>query len=37
MVFDLGETLVDETRYWAGWAEELGVPALTLSALLGAP
>lgn len=36
MVFDLGETLVDETSNWARWAEYLGVPALTLSAVLGA-
>lgn len=24
--FDVGETLVDETRYWALWADWLGVP-----------
>ncbi len=27
--FDVGETLVDETRAWTSWAEWLGVPALT--------
>jgi HAD superfamily hydrolase (TIGR01549 family) len=36
IVFDLGETLVDETSNWNRWAEHLGVPALTFSAVLGA-
>lgn len=36
MIFDLGETLVDETRNWAKWAEHLGVPTLTLFAMMGA-
>jgi HAD superfamily hydrolase (TIGR01549 family) len=26
VVFDVGETLVDEARLWAGWADYLGVP-----------
>ncbi len=26
VVFDVGETLIDETRMWAGWARHLGVP-----------
>jgi FMN phosphatase YigB (HAD superfamily) len=34
--FDIGETLVDETRMWGAWAEALEVPALTLFGLLGA-
>ena len=33
--FDVGETLVDETRIWAGWADWLGVPRLTLFGVLG--
>ncbi|MBI2886738.1 MAG: HAD family hydrolase [Chloroflexi bacterium] len=33
--FDVGETLVDETRVWAGWADWLGIPRLTLMAVLG--
>lgn len=33
---DVGETLVDETRVWAVWADVLGVPRLTLGAALGA-
>ena len=33
--FDIGETLVDETRLWAGWADWLGVPHLTFFGLLG--
>jgi HAD superfamily hydrolase (TIGR01662 family) len=35
-VFDVGETLIDETRIWSGWADWLGVPRLTLMAVLGA-
>ena len=33
--FDVGETLIDETRHWEGWADFLGVPRLTLFATLG--
>jgi HAD superfamily hydrolase (TIGR01549 family) len=33
---DVGETLIDETRVWSLWAEELGVPRLTFLAALGA-
>lgn len=36
MVFDIGETLVRDDRYWALWADWLGVPHHTLSALVGA-
>ncbi|MFD7718073.1 HAD family hydrolase [Streptomyces sp. NPDC059814] len=36
IVFDIGETLVRDDRYWASWAEWLGVPGHTLSALVGA-
>jgi HAD superfamily hydrolase (TIGR01509 family) len=35
VVFDVGETLVDETRLWAGWASWLGVPEFTLYGVLG--
>lgn len=35
VLFDLGETLVDETRLWAGWAEWLGVSTFTLYGVLG--
>lgn len=34
--FDVGETLIDETRHWAGWAAWLGVTHLTFFAALGA-
>ena len=34
--FDVGETLVDETRQWGGWADWLGIPRLTFFAALGA-
>jgi HAD superfamily hydrolase (TIGR01662 family) len=33
--FDIGETLVDETRHWSAIAAESGVPALTLLGVLG--
>src|SRR5262249_58495375 len=33
--FDIGETLVDETRQWAAWADWLGIPHLTFFAVLG--
>ena len=33
--FDIGETLIDETRHWDGWAAFLGVPRLTLFTALG--
>ena len=35
VVFDVGETLIDETEAWGGWADWLGVPRLTLFATLG--
>lgn len=33
---DVGETLIDETRVWSLWADELVVPRLTFLASLGA-
>jgi len=33
---DVGETLIDETRIWSLWADELRVPRLTFMAALGA-
>lgn len=35
IVFDVGETLTKDDRYWAGWADWLQVPRHTLSALVG--
>jgi FMN phosphatase YigB (HAD superfamily) len=35
VVFDVGETLVDETSLWSGWAKWLGVPEFTLYGVLG--
>ncbi len=32
---DVGETLIDETRVFATWADHLGVPRFTLAAVLG--
>lgn len=36
VVFDVGETLVDETQLWTGYAAQTGVPAFTLMGVLGA-
>jgi FMN phosphatase YigB (HAD superfamily) len=36
VVFDVGETLVDESRVWELWADRLGVPGHVLFAALGA-
>lgn len=36
MVFDVGETITRDDRYWATWADWLEVPRHTLSALVGA-
>ncbi|MFJ6011702.1 HAD family hydrolase [Streptomyces sp. NPDC092952] len=36
IVFDIGETLVRDDRYWGSWADWMGVPRHTLSALVGA-
>ena len=33
--FDVGETLIDETRHWNEWAAFLGVPTLTLFTAVG--
>lgn len=35
-MFDVGETLTRDDRYWASWADWLGIPRHTLSALVGA-
>jgi HAD superfamily hydrolase (TIGR01549 family) len=35
VVFDVGETLVDETRHWSEWADWLEVPRFTFLAVLG--
>ena len=36
VVFDVGEVLVDETREYGTWADWLGVPRHTFSAVFGA-
>jgi FMN hydrolase / 5-amino-6-(5-phospho-D-ribitylamino)uracil phosphatase len=36
VAFDVGETLVRDDRYWASWADWLGMPRHALSALVGA-
>jgi FMN phosphatase YigB (HAD superfamily) len=35
VVFDVGETLVDETRLWGAVADELGLPRLTVFGVIG--
>lgn len=35
VVFDIGETLLDDTREFGAWADWIGVPRHTFSALLG--
>ncbi|MBF6331277.1 HAD family hydrolase [Nocardia transvalensis] len=35
VVFDVGETLVDETRRFEQWADRIGVPRLTFMGTLG--
>jgi FMN phosphatase YigB (HAD superfamily) len=36
LVFDLGETLLDETELWGSWADALSVPRFTFFAVGGA-
>ncbi|MBH1937598.1 HAD family hydrolase [Streptomyces sp. AV19] len=36
VVLDVGETIIKDDRGWASWADWLGVPRHTLSALVGA-
>jgi HAD superfamily hydrolase (TIGR01549 family) len=36
VVFDVGETLLDDSREWNAWADWIGVPRHTFSAVVGA-
>lgn len=36
VVFDVGETLLDDTEEWGRWADWIGVPRHTFSAVMGA-
>jgi HAD superfamily hydrolase (TIGR01509 family) len=36
VVFDVGETIVDESRAWLAWADWLEIPRLTFLAVFGA-
>jgi FMN hydrolase / 5-amino-6-(5-phospho-D-ribitylamino)uracil phosphatase len=36
IVFDVGETITRDDRLWASWADWLGIPRHTMSALVGA-
>ncbi len=33
---DVGETLIDETRLWSIWSDELGIPVMTFMSAFGA-
>jgi HAD superfamily hydrolase (TIGR01662 family) len=35
VVFDVGETLMDDSTFWGSWADWLGVPRHTMSVLVG--
>ncbi|HKY47845.1 MAG TPA: HAD family hydrolase [Acidimicrobiia bacterium] len=35
VAFDIGETLINETRIWSRWADRLGVPRLSFIGVLG--
>jgi hypothetical protein len=35
VVFDVGETVVDESREYGAWADWLGVPRHTFSSVFG--
>jgi HAD superfamily hydrolase (TIGR01662 family) len=35
VAFDIGETLIDETRIWSRWADRLQIPRLTFLGVLG--
>ncbi len=36
VVLDVGETLIDESRFWRAWADELGIPQMTFMSVFGA-
>lgn len=36
VVLDVGETLIDESRIWRAWADELGIPQMTFMSVFGA-
>lgn len=36
VVFDVGETLIDESRIWRAWADELDIPQMTFMSVFGA-
>jgi HAD superfamily hydrolase (TIGR01549 family) len=35
VVLDVGETLIDESRIWAAWADALGIPRTTFMSVFG--
>jgi HAD superfamily hydrolase (TIGR01549 family) len=35
VVLDVGETIIDESRMWAAWADTLGIPRMTFMSVFG--
>ena len=35
VIFDVGETIMDDTTFWGSWADWLGVPRHTLDVIVG--
>jgi HAD superfamily hydrolase (TIGR01549 family) len=36
VVLDVGETIINESRIWRAWADELGIPQMTFMSVFGA-
>jgi len=36
VILDVGETIIEESRIWRAWADELGIPQLTFMSVFGA-
>lgn len=36
VVLDVGETIIEESRFWRAWSEELGIPQMTFMSVFGA-
>jgi HAD superfamily hydrolase (TIGR01549 family) len=36
VVLDVGETIIEESRLWTTWADELGIPRMTFMSVFGA-
>ncbi len=36
VILDVGETIIDESRFWRAWADELGIAEMTFMSVFGA-